>query len=375
MFLQLTHILSHYFLFLRSQRVCLKGWRILIDVIGLYPQNRFYQRYNNSNNDSDSLTSFSDISRYTIGDVVSKVIPPLITSSHKGSSGRIGILGGSLRYTGAPYYAAISSLRSGAELVYIFCADEAIIPIQCYSPELIVTGVYNACKFDRFKDKNDRKKNKRKLVEDMVEKVQLYLDHLHVLIIGPGLGRCPLVLNATAKIIKKCQKRGLNVVLDADALYLLSLKKYQSVLYNTSKSTIVLTPNAVEYERLINSTGIPLEVNMRKSMCKVILIRKGFYDHIKWISPVFLQNMSCYENGGLKRIGGLGDILSGIVGIFMAWNTLTKSREDELMLACWLACYITKVATRDAFKKKERSMTAADVLEEIGDVFHSTLGF
>lgn len=49
-------------------------------------------------------------------------------------------------------------LRSGADLAYIFCADEAKIPIQCYSPELIVTGVYNACEFDQFNNNNDKKR-------------------------------------------------------------------------------------------------------------------------------------------------------------------------------------------------------------------------
>jgi len=100
----------------------------------------------------------------------------------------------------------------------------------------------------------------------MVGKVTSYLDRLHALIIGPGLGRYPLVMNATAKIIKIYQRRGLNVVLDADALYLLSLKEYHSILYKTSKSIMVLTPNAVEYERLIESVGTSLEEHIKKQV-------------------------------------------------------------------------------------------------------------
>lgn len=38
-------------------------------------------------------------------------IPPLNLSSHKGQAGRIGVIGGSLEYTGAPYFAGISALR------------------------------------------------------------------------------------------------------------------------------------------------------------------------------------------------------------------------------------------------------------------------
>ena len=52
--------------------------------------------------------------------------------------GRIGILGGSQSFTGAPFYAALSSLKQGADLAYIFCEDQAAIPIKSYSPEPIV---------------------------------------------------------------------------------------------------------------------------------------------------------------------------------------------------------------------------------------------
>ena len=51
-------------------------------------------------------------------------------------------IGGSVDYTGAPYYAGMSALRVGAELVSVFTAFEASIPIKSYSPELMVSPVY-----------------------------------------------------------------------------------------------------------------------------------------------------------------------------------------------------------------------------------------
>lgn len=42
---------------------------------------------------------------------VKACIPPLDGGSHKGQAGRIGIVGGSLEYTGAPYFAGISALK------------------------------------------------------------------------------------------------------------------------------------------------------------------------------------------------------------------------------------------------------------------------
>ena len=52
--------------------------------------------------------------------------------------GRVGIIGGSFEYTGAPFYAGMAALKTGADLCHIFCAEEAAIPLKSYSPELIV---------------------------------------------------------------------------------------------------------------------------------------------------------------------------------------------------------------------------------------------
>ncbi len=45
------------------------------------------------------------------------LVPVLKDDMHKGQVGRIGIIGGSLEYTGAPYFAGISALKVGADLV------------------------------------------------------------------------------------------------------------------------------------------------------------------------------------------------------------------------------------------------------------------
>ena len=75
-------------------------------------------------------------------EVAKLVVPPLSNSLHKGQMGRIGILGGSEEYTGAPFYAAKSSLMLGADLSFIFCAEAATIPIKSYSPEVMVVPFY-----------------------------------------------------------------------------------------------------------------------------------------------------------------------------------------------------------------------------------------
>ncbi|XP_010182325.1 PREDICTED: ATP-dependent (S)-NAD(P)H-hydrate dehydratase-like, partial [Mesitornis unicolor] len=73
--------------------------------------------------------------------LVRNVIPPLTGKKHKGQDGRIGIVGGCQEYTGAPYFAAITALKVGADLSHVFCTKDAATVIKSYSPELIVHPV------------------------------------------------------------------------------------------------------------------------------------------------------------------------------------------------------------------------------------------
>jgi hypothetical protein len=46
-----------------------------------------------------------------LSNTLKALIPVLTSTRHKGQNGKIGIIGGSFQYTGAPYYAAISVVR------------------------------------------------------------------------------------------------------------------------------------------------------------------------------------------------------------------------------------------------------------------------
>lgn len=344
----------------------------------------------------------------SLSHILSRTIPPLTSKSHKGSSGRVSILGGSAKYTGAPYYAAMSALRAGSDLAYVQCALEASHPIKCYSPELMVEAVYDGAAFDSSAaaDGASLSKNHRgtggdgeqqqqpqlssdhPLIRGMVKKVTDLMDRMHVLVIGPGLGRCPMVMTAVASIVTEAKRRGLPLVLDADALYMLCLDENRHLLVggddeigdagtDSPRPMIILTPNVVEYKRLVDSIGGGSEEELYNVLQGVIIVQKGCVDQIKYWSGSTLQKMVCSEEGGLKRSGGIGDILAGTIGTFAAWNQILHNDQnlnkgdddkivDDLVLACWMACCVTKRATRLAFMKKKRSMTAPDILEEIG---------
>lgn len=327
----------------------------------------------------NQLKTLSQLQGRILPIVLSKTVPQLTSQCYKGSSGRIGILGGSEKYTGAPYYAAMSALRTGADLATVFCADEACIAIKSYSPELMVNGVYSAHRMQS-SDESVRQNE----VTNMVNSVTNSLDRLHVLVIGPGLGRDPAVMDATAQIIREARRKSINLVLDADALFLLSLEDYHDLLlnnedYNASQeSAFVLTPNVVEYQRLVDSVGNGSEDCFRRKLTKdTVVVKKGCHDVIeRFLSHESKQKdtketiMICEEKGGLKRSGGIGDILAGSIGTFVAWNQILSKQgaATDLVISCWMASSLTKRSTKAAFDKRKRSMTAPDILDEIGAV-------
>lgn len=92
---------------------------------------------------SSGTSAIKVLSQSTNSKIFRSITPALDFSSHKGGHGKIGVLGGSVEYTGAPFYAAQSALKFGADLAFIFCSKFALIPIKSYSPELMVAEAYD----------------------------------------------------------------------------------------------------------------------------------------------------------------------------------------------------------------------------------------
>ena len=360
------------------------------------------------------------------------LFPPLVSTTHKGSHGRIAIIGGSDRYCGAPYYAAMAALRCGVDLVTVLCANEASTPIKCYSPELMVHAIYSIAEMDSLLgeerevlDKMDECKQREQevmiMMDSLNEQSQIiddkkenmintivntiitqYFPTIHAVCIGPGLGRHPLVFSIMSRVIQNAMESKLVLVLDADALYMLSLAEYKILLCELLMyDKCVMTPNSMEMKRLTDalssSSTTPSSTSSLASTNSIvhklqnnnnIIIQKGVIDTIN----NYICTMQCKEEGGLKRCGGIGDVLSGSVTAFMAWNAIFEQQkkntsdatnadddddddnivqqqqrqQQQRVFACWSASVLVKKATKLAYEKKHRSMSAMNVLDEIG---------
>ncbi|EGO22446.1 hypothetical protein SERLADRAFT_473270 [Serpula lacrymans var. lacrymans S7.9] len=248
-------------------------------------------------------------------DQLKQIIPPLNGSLHKGQSGRVGVLGGALDYTGAPFFAAISALRIGADLSHVICSPTAAQAIKSYSPDLIVHPIL------REDSSHDKVRGE----------LDSLLSRLHVLILGPGLGREDYMQSYAKLALSLARSRAMFVVLDADALWMVG----QDISLVKGYRRAVVTPNVVEFKRLSEQVGVDKDVPQRersqevsKRLGGVVVLEKGKTDLIAIDTTGEAASLEESKisgeheagkvkvkevlevdvEGGLKRCGGQGDI-------------------------------------------------------------------
>ncbi|KAI8333644.1 Ribokinase-like protein [Chlamydoabsidia padenii] len=297
---------------------------------------------------------------------VKQIIPPLSGHLHKGQAGRIGIVGGSEEYTGAPYFSGISSMKLGADLCHIFCEPSAATPIKSYSPDLIVHPY--------MRTKQNLQENISS--KDVANQISAVFSRLHVLVLGPGLSRDEIMQDTARQLIQDARKKDMAIVVDADGLYL--VQHHPETVQGYKKA--VLTPNVVEFNRLCEAMNIDtknkddgkLAQRLSHALGGVTVVQKGGKDIIANERQVFVSDIK----GGLKRMGGQGDILSGTIATFLAWGKAYQDgvwkhdnsihTDDIPLYAAWSACNIVRESSRRAFGKYGRAVLTSHMLEEIG---------
>lgn len=206
-------------------------------------------------------------SRRSILKDVKTLIPPLSEKMHKGQAGRVGVIGGSRDYTGAPYFASMSSMRLGADMSHTICEPGAGNVIKTYSPDLIVHRV-----LEEGKPQSDIKKE-----------LEGIFARLHSLVLGPGLGRDEHMQSCGRTALTLAREKGIWTVVDADGLWLVSHEP--EIVKGWDK--VVLTPNVVEFGRLCDKMGIDYKKDglgaakaLSKSLGGVVILEKGSVDRI-----------------------------------------------------------------------------------------------
>ena len=271
-------------------------------------------------------------------------LPALSSTRFKGQAGKVGIIGGCLEYTGAPFFAGSAVLRFGGDLSHIFCSKSAAISIKSYSPEQIVHPYLpDNDEFD--------------YVDEAIQKVLNWAPSIQSFVIGPGLGRNKATLDFAEKIIMKLKELDKPVVIDGDALFLVSQKPE---LVKSCKK-FILTPNGGEFMRLQKALKLP-DTSTCKDVAKsldVTVFQKGPFDIVS--DGVSMKGFNFA--GSRRRVGGQGDITAGALGLFIAWAP------NNYFEAAEAASEAVRKAAVLAFEKKKRATITTDILNQICNVF------
>lgn len=301
--------------------------------------------------------------------VIREITPVLDRSRHKGQAGNIAVIGGCREYTGAPYFAAISALKIGADLSHVFCTKDAAPVIKSYSPELIVHPVLE-------ESYSVREEDKKNISIKVLAEVGKWLERFDCLVIGPGLGRDTFLLDCVSDIIRHARKSNIPIVIDGDGLFLVT----NHLELVSGYALAVLTPNVNEYKRLVQKV-LSSEVNnedpaeqvltLSKQIGGVTILRKGKSDLISDGDKV--KSVSIY--GSPRRCGGQGDILSGSVAVFLSWarqhieaagpDSYLSSKNPAVLGSIAGSAMMRKAASL-AFSDKKRSTVTGDIIECLG---------
>ncbi|XP_062233216.1 ATP-dependent (S)-NAD(P)H-hydrate dehydratase-like isoform X2 [Phragmites australis] len=279
--------------------------------------------------------------------VIRRITPPLDRARHKGQAGKIAVIGGCREYTGAPYFAAISALKIGADLSHVFCTKDAATVIKSYSPELIVHPILE----ESYSVRDDERES---VSSKVLTEVAKWMERFDCIVVGPGLGRDSFLL---------------------DGLFLIT----NDLGLVKGNSLAVLTPNVYEYKRLVQKV-LNCDVNEETAseqltaLCQKIggvsIMRKGKADLISDGKTV--TQVSTF--GSPRRCGGQGDILSGSVAVFSSWarhfilsnEQSTDNRVNPMTLGCIAGSLLLRKAASFAFEKNKRATVTTDIIEYLG---------
>lgn len=336
--------------------------------------------------------STADVSAPALERALHRMVPTLGGRRYKGQSGKVGVVGGSLEYTGAPFYAAMSALKLGADLSHVFCDVQAGTAIKSYSPELIVHPVLRSAGVEGGASDAGACAPDVAGSGEPADEVIRWFRALDALVVGPGLGRDPRLLASCALVLRAAAAHGLPTVVDADGLRLVL---DEPEILRAEKAVFVLTPNRAELERMYDRLvpadqrgaaegDLDSDTRMRvRELCarlgpNVTLVAKGTVDLI-FDGSALLEVRAA---GAPKRSGGQGDVLAGALATMLAWGRQYESEcaaeggerpptatVSAPALASYGACMLTRRFARAAYAEHRRSMTAPDLIATIGPVF------
>lgn len=267
-------------------------------------------------------------------------------NSHKGTFGNLLVLAGSPGMTGAAVLTCLAAMRSGCGMVTLGVPKSLLAIMEIKLTEVIkkpLSGTQN-----------------KTLSLRAFSEIEKISQDCSAIAIGPGLSR----QQETQKLIRKIlTKLNLHFVIDADAINAL---EGNDAILNKIKMLSVLTPHPAEMGRLIGKSASYVQGN-REMTTKtfaaqynnIVLVLKGYKTVVVRKRDFYINDTG---NPGMATAGS-GDVLTGIIGAFLAQGI-------DAYEAAKIGVYIHGLAGDLAAKiKGQISLIAGDLIDYLPQAF------
>lgn len=258
-------------------------------------------------------------------------LPRRPADGHKGTFGKVLVLGGSVGFTGAPVLAARAALRTGTGLVTVLTHPDAYGVVAAGCLEVMA----------------------RPMPEDYLEVLSMAEDS-DAALIGPGLGQGAHAAGLVPLLLRRMTG---NVVVDADGINLLA--KHMDILEERPAGSTILTPHDGEFARLGGDLSVGDRLGCARQFAvahRCVLVRKGHRTITAWPDGQCFVNPT--GNSGMAK-GGSGDALGGMI-LSLLGQGLDPGR--AAVCAVWLHGRAGDLAAAD---KGEYGMLPSDLIEQI----------
>jgi NAD(P)H-hydrate epimerase len=258
-----------------------------------------------------------------------RALPRRPRTAHKGSCGRLLLVGGGPGMPGAIRLAAEDALRVGAGLVYVATHRDSVASVLAGRPEIICRSVSSGGDLEGL------------------------LKEVDGVVVGPGLGRSAWAYRLWRHLVRA----DLPLVLDADGLNLLAAEPLE-------RDSWLLTPHPAEAARLLPNASVESVQRDRVGAARALARRYRAIAVLKGASTLIATPREdapldvCDRGNPGMATGGTGDVLAGTVGALLV-------QTGDLALSARAGVLLHALAGDDAARGGERGTIAGDLLPHL----------
>ena len=288
-------------------------------------------------------------------------LPHRAVDSHKGTFGRVLVVGGSRGMIGAPALVGNAALRGGAGLATLAVPESIQLSVATLCP--CATSLPLACNASG------------EFVPESIRQVLDVAEQCSVLAVGPGMG----IGSGQKNLIRACLEQTKPVVLDADGLNnLCGMEGWAA----WRRCPLVLTPHPGEFARLTGLKGADVQSDRMKhavdaaqrwndqfvkttaEALPLVLVLKGAGTVVTDGQGVYVNKTG---NPGMAT-GGAGDVLTGLLAAVLAQGMLLFGA------ACLAVNAHGRAGDLAAEKLGQVSLIATDLLDFLPAAMQEAVG-